>query len=148
MQVSERGLALIRRFEGLCAFPYRDVAGYGTIGYGHKMGEDDDFATPIGIDVAEALLLDDVAEVEGCLDELVKVSLSQSQYDALASLVYNIGRSAFARSTLLWQLNNGAYDKAAAEFVRWNKVTVQGIVSESPGLTARRVAERAMFHEQ
>lgn len=147
MQVSERGLALIKRFEGFCASPYRDAADYGTIGYGHRLGEGDDFITPITIQEADALLACDVAEVEDCLSELVNVPLSQSQYDALTSLVYNIGRGAFARSTLLLQLNNAAYDKVASEFLRWNKVTVQGIAQESPGLTARRAAERAMFLE-
>jgi GH24 family phage-related lysozyme (muramidase) len=75
------------------------------------------------------------------VNELVKVPMTQGQFDALVSLVFNIGRAQFATSTLLRLLNVGDKAGAAAQFPRWNK---QGGVVLA-GLTARRELERQRF---
>jgi len=110
-----------------------------TIGYGHtktaKMG------MVITEKDAERLLREDLDWVEEALEELVEVPLSQPQYDALASFVFNIGRTGFAKSTLLRKLNASDYVGAAEEFPRWNKQ--KGKVLK--GLTRRRADEREMF---
>ena len=110
-----------------------------TIGYGHtktaKMG------MVITEKDAERLLRADLDWVEEALEELVEVPLSQPQYDALASFVFNIGRTGFAKSTLLRKLNASDYVGAAEEFPRWNKQ--KGKVLK--GLTRRRTDEREMF---
>ena len=110
-----------------------------TIGYGHtktaKMG------MVITEEDAERLLREDLDWVEEALEELVEVPLSQPQYDALASFVFNIGRTNFAKSTLLRKLNASDYAGAAQEFPRWNKQ--KGKVLK--GLTRRRADEREMF---
>ena len=139
MQVSEKGLALIRRFEGLRLAAYKCPAGVCTIGYGTTRG------IKMGMVItkaqAEALLADDVQRFVGHIEALVTAPLAQHQLDALASFVYNIGPGAFAGSTLLRLLNAGLTKEAAGQFPRWNKAA--GAVLA--GLTRRRAAERAMF---
>jgi len=140
MKIEKQGLELIKMFEGLRLQAYMptpiDVP---TIGYGHtktaKMGMK---ITEAG---AEALLKQDLAWVESVVNKNVTVPLTQPQYDALCSFVYNLGGTNFKRSTLLKKLNNKAYSEAADELLRWDK---QGSKVLS-GLTRRREAEKALF---
>jgi lysozyme len=90
---------------------------------------------------AEALLLHDLAWVETAIDTYVQVPLNQNQYDALASFIYNVGATAFRKSTMLNLLNKGDYDGAADQFPRWNKQ--KGKVLK--GLTTRRQKEQTLF---
>ena len=139
MHVSEKGLALIRQFEGLRLAAYKCPADVATIGYGTTKG----VKMGMVIDKAEAerLLAEDVARFAGHVSDLVKVPLSQPQFDALVSFCYNVGPTAFGHSTLLRYLNQGLYADAAGQFMRWNKAANNVIA----GLTRRRAAERAMF---
>lgn len=75
------------------------------------------------------------------MSKYVKVKLTQNQFDALVSFVYNVGVGAFRTSTLLRKLNNGDYVGAAAEFKRWKF----GGGKELPGLVRRRKAEEQLF---
>ena len=139
MKPSERGLALIRQFEGLRLNAYKDIAGVKTIGFGTtkgvKMGD------TITRDEADRLLLEDAQRFADHIDAVVKVPLNQNQVDALAALVYNIGPSAFAQSTLLKRINDGRHDLAASEFERWVNAGGKRI----NGLVRRRAAERALY---
>ena len=131
---------LIKEFEGLSLTAYKDVAGVWTIGYGHtKTAKEGMRITNAGADL---LLRSDLEWVEGVINNSVRVPLNQNEYDALASLIYNIGGSAFKRSTLLLKLNNGA-DRVdvANEFLRWNKAGGKVV----KGLTNRRERERQLF---
>ncbi len=74
-------------------------------------------------------------------EELIEVPLEQYQVDALASFVYNIGVTSFAKSTMLRKLNAVDYDGAANEFPRWNRDNGRVI----PGLTNRRMDEQTVF---
>ena len=133
-------IKLIKEFEGLSLTAYKDMVGVWTIGYGHtKTAVEGMRITAAG---AEFLLRADLEWVEGVLNNNVKVPLKQNEYDALASLIYNIGGPAFKRSTLLRLLNNGA-DKVdvANEFLRWNKAGGKVV----KGLTNRRERERQLF---
>ena len=78
---------------------------------------------------------------ESDVSNLVKVKLTQGQFDALVSFAYNLGARALSTSTLLQKLNAGDYTGAADEFPRWNKAGGKVL----PGLTWRREAERALF---
>jgi len=135
-----KDLDIIKEHEGLRLDAYmptkRDVP---TIGYGHthtaRMGQ------VITKARAEELLRMDVKWVEGVLNSLVEVPLNQNQYDALGSLVYNIGGTAFANSTLLRVLNGGDYSGAADQLLRWDKQKGRTL----RGLTIRRQKERALF---
>jgi lysozyme len=132
--------SLIREFEGLRLTAYLDPVNIWTIGYGHtKTAKSGMSISQAG---AEALLKHDLAWVEDCINTKVKVPLSNHQYDALASLIYNIGAGAFSKSTLLRKLNASDYAGAANEFQRWNKAGGKVLA----GLTRRRAAEMVLFN--
>ncbi|MFJ2455290.1 lysozyme [Pseudomonas protegens] len=139
MRISQRGVALIKSFEGLRLSSYQDSVGVWTIGYGTTRGVT--AGMRITADQAERMLQNDISRFEPDLDRLVKVPLSQNQWDALMSFTYNLGATNLASSTLLKLLNGGDYAGAADQFPRWNKAGGQVLA----GLTRRRAAERAMF---
>jgi GH24 family phage-related lysozyme (muramidase) len=153
--ISAAGVDLIKGFEGFIPKLYNDPAGHCTIGYGtllHK-GNCDGRAseTPYadGVDEAKAtqLLTEEGARFATVIQNNVKVSLNQNQFDALASFSYNIGEGAFRASTLLKVLNKGDYDSVPGEMKRWTKATKDGKVIELPGLVKRRAAEAALFQQ-
>ena len=143
MKISEKGLALIRKFEGLELEPYVCPGGKLTIGYGHT-GPDVKALKKITKDYAEALLLVDVVRFERAVNEFVDVPLRQGQFDALVSFAFNLGSNSLKGSTLLKKLNQGDEDGALGEFIRWNKA--KGLVQR--GLTERREAEQELFNEK
>jgi lysozyme len=142
MHTSQRGIDLIKSSEGLRLTAYPDPATGGepwTIGYGTTRGVKP--GMKITATQAEEYLKTDVGRFEPELAALVKVPLSQNQWDALMSFVYNLGSANLASSTLLKLLNAGDYARAADQFPRWNKAAGK----EMPGLTKRRAAEQALF---
>jgi lysozyme len=147
MNVSQRGLDLLKSFEGLRLQAYDDGTGTWTIGHGltfypdsgRKVQQGDE----IDAEAAEELFAAAVGDFAADVGRLVHVSLSQQQFDALVSIAYNIGTGALEKSTLLQKLNAGDYYGAADEFNRWNKAG--GVVI--PGLVNRRKFERALFLE-
>jgi len=141
VQISSKGLGLIKEFEGLRLDVYTDPAGHPTIGYGHLILEGEDFCAGISQDQADCLLAADVRKSEAAVLSGVRVSLTQNQYDALVSFVFNVGSSAFAKSTMLAKINSADYSGASAEFVRW----VHGGGRVLPGLVRRRESERRLF---
>jgi GH24 family phage-related lysozyme (muramidase) len=92
-------------------------------------------------ETAERLLRTGLVSYESDVSKLVKVKLTQGQFDALVSFAYNLGPLPLSTSTLLKKLNTGDYACAADEFPRWNKAGGKVL----PGLTRRREAERALF---
>lgn len=139
MRVSARFLALIERLEGFKAKAYRDLAGVLTIGFGHAvLPEELDLQKHvITREEATAILLKDVSLAEIAVNRFVTYPLTQRQFDALVSFVFNIGVGAFEESTLLRKINDGQCCAVPVEMRRWNKV--KGIVTA--GLVARRNAE-------
>lgn len=140
MKISSEGLEFIREFEKLRLEAYRDSGGVWTVGYGHT-GADVTEGLKIDATVAEALFRGDVGDAERCINAVVKVALSQSEYDALCSFIFNIGVKAFRDSTMLRRLNVEDYGGAALQFKRWcfdNGVKVAG-------LEKRRAAEQKLF---
>lgn len=142
MNVSTVGLNLIKEFEGCKLEAYPDPGSGGdpwTIGIGHTRGvkKGDKITDSQALD----LLREDVHWVEAAIDKHVPEKITQNQYDALASFIFNCGEYAFANSTLLKKLNAGDTEGAANEFLRWNKASGK----ELPGLTRRRKAERELF---
>lgn len=131
---------IIKKHEGLRLEAYLPTPNdVWTIGYGHT------HTTKQGMKITEAqaekLLYKDLAWAEDAVNDLVNVPLTQNQFDALVSFVFNVGAGAFAKSTLLRFLNTGDYTNAAAQFMRWNKQ--KGRVLN--GLTKRRDDERRLF---
>lgn len=142
--ISEDGLALIKKHEGLRLDTYVCPAGKLTIGYGHT-GEDVHAGDRITELEADALLRKDVHAAETCLNSAIQTPLNQSEADACISFIFNIGCGAFRSSTLARYLNAGDFDAAANEFKRWNKARVNGVLTPLPGLTARRKDEEELF---
>lgn len=99
----------------------------------------------INIDQACELLRRDTRQIALFLNSVTQVPLNQNQFDALCSLIFNIGQGNYAQSTLRKKLHDGKYDEAAAEFDRWVMGTVDGKQQKLPGLVTRRAAERALF---
>lgn len=149
-EVSGKALALIKRFEGERLTAYPDQAGIWTIGWGSTYNHDLKRRVQKGdiIDKETALrwLKLDAAGFSENVKRLVKVPINQNQLDSLTSFSYNVGNNAFAKSTLLRKLNQGASkQEVAAEFAKWNKVTINGEKVVSNGLVRRRKMEADLF---
>ena len=142
MQISPRGISLIKRHERLRLKAYRCPAGIWTIGFGHT-GDDVASDSEIDNEDAERLLDQDIAITYDAIGDLVGVDLNQNEFDALCSLIFNIGRQAFKSSTLLKLLNQDQRYPAAQQFLRW----VHAGREVLPGLVARREEERSLFLE-
>jgi lysozyme len=147
MEVSERGIDLVKGFESFSPKSYRDVAGVWTIGYGTTRIDGDPVQPNMTCTQEEAdeWLRNDINEHFREASEFISpdVTLNQNQVDALASFVYNVGVGNFKESTLLKLINSGDMEGAADQFIRWNRAG--GRVY--PGLTRRREAEAELFSE-
>lgn len=144
MQTSEKGIALIKQFEGCKLTAYQDSVGVWTIGYGWTQpvdGKPIRAGMTINQETAERLLKTGLVSYESDVSRLVKVGLTQGQFDALVSFTYNLGARSLSTSTLLRKLNAGDYAGAADEFLRWNKAGGKVL----NGLTRRREAESDLF---
>ena len=144
MKTSQAGIDLIKKFEGLELQAYQDIAGIWTIGHGHT-GPDINEGMLITLPVANQILLKDLYSREQAINNMVIVELNQNQFDALVSFVFNVGVTAFRKSTALKRLNAGNFDGAAEALTWFNKATVNGVLKEVKGLTNRRAAEKALF---
>lgn len=139
MLISNNGINLIKKFEGLELKAYKDSVGILTIGYGHTHGvKAGDVITG---QQADTFLREDAQVAELAVNTNVKVKLTQGQFDALVSFIFNLGAGNFVKSTLLKKLNAGDYAGAADEFGKW--VNAGG--KPLPGLVKRRAAEKEMF---
>lgn len=142
MKLSQRGIDLIKQFEGYSSKAYPDPATGGapwTIGYGTTNGVKPGMV--ITAEQAEKMLRDDVAKFESGVSSLITAPTTQGQFDAMVSLAYNIGLGNFGKSTLLKKHNARCYTCAADQFRVWNRAN--GKVMN--GLTKRRAAEREVY---
>jgi lysozyme len=145
MKTGERGLKLIKEFEGCKLKAYQCPAGVWTIGIGSTHYGD---GTPVTKNrtlpnegAAIALLAATIGQYEKAVND-VGVELTQNEFDALVCLCYNIGAGNFFKSTLVKMLKAGD-DKAeiAKQFLRWDKAGGKPLA----GLTRRRNAEAELF---
>jgi lysozyme len=149
MTTSKAGLDLIKSDESFVPKLYDCPAGDATVGYGHLVhhglvcgaASEAPFAHGVTQEQGTALLMIDVGYAEHAIASLVKVPLSQGQYDALVSFTFNMGAGRLQSSTLLRVLNLRQYTAAAGQFAAW----VMGGGVKLPGLVIRRAAERALF---
>lgn len=137
MQVKDT--SIIKECEGLYLKSYLCPADVWTIGYGHTKGVKP--KQVITEEQANQYLLDDLQVSLGAVNRLVKVKLSQNQFDALVSFTFNLGQGALAGSTLLRKLNSGDYEGAANEFPKWNGAGGKVLA----GLVRRRKMEQDLF---
>ena len=144
--ISSPGIAFIKQWEEFRAKEYRDAAGLWTIGYGHLImpGEMHLYENACLTEPqACELLAQDLDPVVAHLRKVVNVYLSQRQFDALCSFVFNVGITAFDGSTLLRKLNSKDYVGATAEFSKW--CMGGDPLHRIDGLARRREAERRLF---
>ena len=139
MKINNKGLELIKKYEGCRLLAYKCPAGVWTIGYGHTAGVKSGMA--ITKADAERLLLQNLKRFEEGVETLVKVPLTSNQFSALVSFAFNCGISALRSSTLLKKLNVGNLNGAAREILRWDKVNKKPV----EGLTKRRKEEQKLF---
>lgn len=145
MQVGQRGKNLFKEWEGLVTHEYLDSGGAPTIGIGHLLtrsertsgkviigGQALDYRDGFTEQQCWDLLDQDLADSERAVNDAVTVPLTQNQFDALVSFVFNVGEGAFRSSTLLRLLNQGQHDQVPAQLRRWvrdNGHVVQGLVN-------------------
>jgi len=141
MKFSAAGMELLKRSEGFRNRVYLDVAGLPTIGYGHRLLHADSFPNGISEQQAANLLASDLRDAEQAVQRLVKVPLTQGQFDALVDFTFNLGAARLASSTLLKCLNAGRYDDAAEQLLRWDHAGSQ----ELAALKIRREAEAELW---
>jgi lysozyme len=143
MKTNQRGIDLIKSFEGLELKAYPDPGTGGdpwTIGYGHT-GPEVKKGLVITAQQAEDYLRKDLEKFESKLMGMLTAPVNENQWAALISFAYNCGPENLRTSTLLRLVNAKDYAGAAEQFLRWNKAA--GKVLD--GLTRRRQAERALF---
>ena len=142
MNISQEGLALIKKFEGCRLKAYRCSANVLTIGYGHTGGvkEDDTISQP----EADELLKEDIAKFEEYVSDNVIVELKQYQFDALVAWTFNLGPGNLRESTMLKKLNDADYTSVPFEMRRWNKAGGKTL----DGLIRRRQAEGLLFENK
>jgi len=144
MRTSEKGLQLIQREEGFSAFPYQDIAGIWTIGFGHRMLPGESYPHGITREEGVQILMRDLGIAEAGIERLVKVALTQSQFDALVDFTFNLGIERLAQSTLLKLLNAGDYAAVPGQLLEWCHSGGKVV----PGLLARRQKEVDLWKEQ
>jgi lysozyme len=141
MKINDKGLALVRRFEGLRLEAYRCPAGVLTIGYG-STGPHVRTGMVITPGEAERLLDKDLARFEtGVEAMLCGVPTTEDEFSALVSLAFNIGLGKFATSTLLKRHKAGNKIGAANSFLSW----IYAAKKPLPGLVRRREAEKELY---
>lgn len=145
MKISDKGLELIKEFEGFSATAYLCPAKIPTIGYGNTFWEDgrkvrlgEQISKVKALELLEFVANRDFAQK---IYPLIKVEISQNQFDALVSLAYNIGVGAFSSSTLLKKVNAKDFTGASSEFLKWDKASGKALL----GLTRRRQREKELF---
>ena len=153
MTASPRLYTLLQGWESFRAKPYQDSGGVWTNGYGNTRNVGA-WTAPVTEDQALAQLRANLGEFEALLAEHVRVPLNQNQYDALLSILFNVGPGTEAKdgiirlksglpSTLLQKINAGDFSAASDEFPKWCHAAGR----ELPGLVKRRAAERSLFLE-
>ncbi len=140
MQISQNGIDLIKRWEGCKLTAYKDSVGIWTCGYG-STGKDIKEGTVFTQPQAEDRLMAHLDGVEQCVGRCVEVDITQNQFDALCSFVYNLGCANLRVSTLLKKLNDGDLKGASEEFPKWCKAGGKVL----KGLQARRADEQRLF---
>ena len=139
MNISNKGIELIKKFEGCRLKAYQDSVDVWTIGYGHTEGVYE--GMEISQHQADIMLGSDLVKYANYINEYVTVSLNPNQFDALTSWVYNLGPGNLKSSTMLKVLNEGNYDDVPFQIKRWNKAGGKVL----KGLVRRREAEAELF---
>jgi lysozyme len=151
LTTSPNGMTFIKGWEGehggqpkLAVYP--DAVGKPTIGWGHLVTDPSKYPGRISAEQAQDIFDSDLAKHEAIVRRIVKVPLSQHEFDAMVALTFNLPQAMTGKhSALRDKLNAGDYEGAAAELPRWNHGAVDGELVPIDGLTRRRRAEQEVF---
>jgi len=141
-KITQDGLDFIQDVEGCKLFAYLDTGGVWTIGVGHT-GPEVVKGLTCSMEQALQWLKEDSEEAQEAIRQSVEGLLTQNQFNALVSFVFNVGINAFKKSTMLKLINKGDFDGAAKEFTKWNKDNGKEIL----GLSKRRILEQSVFEK-
>ena len=141
MQISSKCVELVKKFEGFSKKSYKCLAGYPTIGYGHKISSGEEYGE-ISYDQAHDLLIKDLQIYATAVRSNIYYRLNQNQFDSITSFTYNVGIAALQRSTLRQKINYAELDKVEHEMLKW--VYVRALKVQ--GLVIRRKAEIDLFY--
>lgn len=147
MRVNQKGIDLIKEFEGFRSKAYKCPAGVWTVGYGHTSNAGDPKVGPLTVinrEDAEVILKRDLFAFERAVSDAVRVPLSHNQFSALVSFCYNVGPTAFRMSSVLKAVNAQQWNEVPRRLALWNKANGRVL----PGLVRRRAAEAALFVER
>jgi lysozyme len=144
-QLSQKGIDLIRQFEGFKLVPYNDSAGFATVGMGHLIAKrpvDPNIDKPITVEQAYDLFRRDAAVEITVVNRLIKQHINQNQFDALVSFSFNVGIGRFGRGPIPNLINTGHIDLVPAEILTHVKDVKGNVLA---GLLRRRQAEVSLF---
>lgn len=144
MPINQKGIELIKHFEGLRLTGYIDPVGIPTIGYGHT-GPEVKVGETISETKADQILRADLEKFATGVRKKITVTVSNNAFAALVSFAFNTGLGNFGSSTLRKKLNAGDAKGASKEFLKWVKGTINGKKVTLPGLVRRREAESKLF---
>jgi len=150
MKTSQRGIDLIKHFEGVRSRPYRCAAGLWTVGVGHLIGNGKslppEYNRVFTKEEIDELLRTDLRRFElGVHRMLPKVPLRQGEFDCIVSFSFNHGLGTFQRSSFRQALLRGDKTVAMQNLLKYSKARVNGVPKELRGLKLRRLAEKALF---
>ncbi len=141
-----KGIAIIRKYEGLRLQAYICPSGLATIGFGatfYENGTRVQLGDKITRDRADQLLFFQVKLFADEVQRIVKVKLDENQLGALVSFCFNVGGAAFVKSTLAKKVNANPSDSTIRnEFMRWTR----GGGKVLPGLVKRREEEVNLYY--
>lgn len=138
--INKTGLNIVKKFEGFSPRAYLCPANKLTIGFGHVILASEKFTT-INQKQAEDILFNDLNFAISAVNELAGMDLNHNQFSALVSFVFNLGRGAFASSSLLKAVNAGKHLDVPAELVKWRMAAGTPL----KGLVLRRLAEATLY---
>jgi lysozyme len=145
VKISDKGLNLIKHFEGCHLKPYQDAVGLWTVAWGHLIGDGKslpiEWFRELTQEEADELLKKDLIRFERGVLRLCPTGLTQPRFDALVSFAFNVGLGNLQASTLRQKHNRNDVFGAAQEFVKWNKAGGKIL----RGLTLRRQAESSLY---
>jgi lysozyme len=149
--IQQSTIDFLKKEESVRYKAYKDCCGKWTIGVGHLImdQEKDLLMKTITEQQVNSLLEHDLVTCKNVIDNHVQVELTQNQFNALASFIFNEGQGAFLQSTLLKKINSKApKEEIEFEFKRWDKAVVNGHLVEVEGLLNRRLQEAQLYFSE
>jgi lysozyme len=139
MHISDKGIKLGEDAEGIRYTPYDDGCGNMTIGIGHLIKAGESFPNKLTKQEAYEIYKKDLLSAEFRVKKAVLVDVTQSQFDVLVDMAFNMKYFSFMNSSVVRFVNEGKSDQAAERLLRYNKAFSEKKKTyiEMPGLVKR-----------